>query len=196
MNAEREKCKTSLSQAIPVPNSSLYIICWLTINRLPLQFQSSYFLWIKAGLFFFSLLCKAIACKPSHVNVKKKPKNLQTLEAQQYIWLLESCMGRRGYFGVIPGNPTQILVIICLSQSCLFPSEMIRSSFNVHTQIRCLLLMQRLFFFHQCKQSWSLYILCILLLNMNEVKQTFRFWPNINLQRVVKCLVLQTVKTA
>lgn len=38
MNAEREKCNTSLSQAIPVPNSSLYIICWFIINRLPLQF--------------------------------------------------------------------------------------------------------------------------------------------------------------
>lgn len=37
-NAEGEKCNTSLSRAIPVPNSSLYIICWFIINRLPLQF--------------------------------------------------------------------------------------------------------------------------------------------------------------
>lgn len=46
----REKCNTSLSQAIPVPNSSLYIICWFIINRLPLQFWSRYFLWINVGL--------------------------------------------------------------------------------------------------------------------------------------------------
>lgn len=71
MNAEREKCKTSLSQAIPVPNSSLYIICWLTINRLPLQFQSSYFLWIKAGLFFFLSSAKPLLAN-LHMSMSKK----------------------------------------------------------------------------------------------------------------------------
>lgn len=91
----REKCNTSLSQAIPVPNSSLYIICWFIINRLPLQFWSRYFLWINMGL-PPPAPRKAIACKPSCLNVKKPstPANLGSAA----VWLLESCVGRRGLF--------------------------------------------------------------------------------------------------
>lgn len=93
MKAEGEKCNTSLSQAIPVPNSSLSIIWWFIINRLPLQFWSRNFLWINVGLFFFpSFPCKAIAWN-LHVSLWAP---LQALD----VWLLE------GYFGVTPGNPT------------------------------------------------------------------------------------------
>lgn len=119
MNAEREKCNTSLSQAIPVPNSSLYIICWFIINRLPLQFWSRYFLWINAGpCYFFFPPCKSIACKPSRVNPEKRGP-LQTSARRRYVLLLEWCVGRRGYLGVTPGNAARGLVIICLSQTRL-----------------------------------------------------------------------------
>lgn len=80
----REKCNTSLSQAIPVPNSSLYIICWFIINRLPLQFWSRYFLWINVGLFFFLSPPAKPLLANLHVSTSKNEAPLQTLEVQQF----------------------------------------------------------------------------------------------------------------
>lgn len=88
MNAEREKCNTSLSQAIPVPNSSLYIICWFIINRLPLQFWSRYFLWINAGpcYFFFPLANPSLANLHMSTQRSEDPCKPQQGGGMFYFW--------------------------------------------------------------------------------------------------------------
>lgn len=86
MKAEGEKCNTSLSQAIPVPNSSLSIIWWFIINRLPLQFWSRNFLWINVGFVFSPpFLLQSRCLKPSHVTVSA-PASLGCLTSGGLFW--------------------------------------------------------------------------------------------------------------
>lgn len=107
---------------IPVPNSSLYIICWFIINRLPLQFWSRYFLWINLGIYFFFLppplqshCLQTFTCQCQKAKCPRKPwKRSGALD----FW--SGAGGGRGYFRVTPGNPARRLVIICLSQTRLY----------------------------------------------------------------------------
>lgn len=163
MKAEGEKCNTSLSQAIPVPNSSLSIIWWFIINRLPLQFWSRNFLWINVGLVLFFFLpspCKAVAWN-LHMSLQEP---LQTLD----VWLL------RVILGLLVENPTLRLSFAFPRAACAGNAPLR----NDQQQFLCsapdslfTTYAKGLFFCPQCKHSWSLYILCILFLNMNEVRQ-------------------------
>lgn len=169
MKAEGEKCNTSLSQAIPVPNSSLSIIWWFIINRLPLQFWSRNFLWINVGLFFFPFLPPQSHClKPSRVTVSA-PANI-------------GCLTSGGLFWGYSWKSHSEVVIICLSPSRLCWEysfqEWSAAVFVFSPRVPVYYLCTGAFFRPHCKHSWSLYILCILFLNMNEVRQPCRRHPD------------------
>lgn len=162
MKAEGEKCNTSLSQAIPVPNSSLSIIWWFIINRLPLQFWSRNFLWINVGFVFSPpFLLQSRCLKPSHVTVSA-PASLGCLTSGGLFWgyswktlrLSSFAFSRAACAGNVPFRNDQHQ-FLCSAPDSLFTTYA-KGFF---------------FLFPQCKHSWSLYILCILFLNMNEVRQ-------------------------
>lgn len=66
----------------------------------------------KRGAFFFLLFPRQSRGLQTFIcQWQKTQEVLQTLEAQRSGWLLESCVGHGGYFGVTPGNPAGRLSI-------------------------------------------------------------------------------------